>query len=76
MDVDEEYEVEKVLDSRLRYRRVHYRVKWVGYDEEDLSWYDADGFQNSAIMLCDFHQAHPEKKAPRKALEEWLRLCT
>ena len=41
---EEEYEVEQILDSRVRgqNRRIQYLVKWVGYPDSDNQWLDAD----------------------------------
>ena len=41
---EEEYEVEKILDSRVRGRKrqVQYLVKWVGYPDSDNQWLNAD----------------------------------
>ena len=41
---EEEYEVEKILDSRLfgRRRRLQYLVKWKGYPDSDNMWVDKD----------------------------------
>ena len=41
---EEEYEVEQVLDSRVRgrNRKIQYLVKWVGYPDSDNQWLDAD----------------------------------
>ena len=41
---EEEYEVEQILDSRVRgcNRKVQYLVKWVGYPDSDNQWLDAD----------------------------------
>ena len=33
VDGEEEWEVEEVVDSRRRYRKLEYKVKWIG-DEE------------------------------------------
>ena len=40
---EEEYEVEQILDSRVRGRnhKVQYLVKWVGYPNSDNQWLDA-----------------------------------
>jgi hypothetical protein len=44
VDNEEEYEVEKVLDSRLfgRRKRLQYLVKWKGYPDSDNMWVDKD----------------------------------
>ena len=41
---EEEYEVEQILDSRIRgrNRKIQYLVKWVGYPDSDNQWLDAD----------------------------------
>ena len=44
VDNTEEYEVEKILDSRLfgRRRQLQYLVKWKGYPDSDNMWVDKD----------------------------------
>ena len=41
---EEEYEVEQILDSRVRgrNRKVQYLVKWVGYPDSDNQWLDVE----------------------------------
>ena len=41
---EEEYEVEQILDSRVRgrNRKIQYLVKWVGYPDSDNQWLDWD----------------------------------
>ena len=41
---EEEYEVEQVLDSRVRGHncKIQYLVKWMGYPDSDNQWLDAD----------------------------------
>ncbi|KAG6859662.1 hypothetical protein C0995_006112, partial [Termitomyces sp. Mi166 len=33
-----EYEVEEILDSYLFQYKLQFKVKWKGYDIEDISW--------------------------------------
>ena len=56
----EEWELDDILDSRKRYRKVQYKVKWKGIDE-DLTWYDAEGSENAKEVMEDFHQRNPNK---------------
>ena len=44
IDNEEEYKVEKILDSQLfgRRKRLQYLVKWVGYPDSDNMWVDKD----------------------------------
>ena len=42
VDREEEFIVEKILDSRVINRKLHYLVKWEGYGIEHNSWEPAD----------------------------------
>ena len=54
-----EWKINDILNSRHfgRNKRLQYRVKWKGYQERDLIWYnvDDDEFYNSADLLDDYH---------------------
>ena len=60
-----EYDVEEVLDSRLRYRKLQYLVKWKGYPHEDNTWEPEGNLKNAKRAIADFHKKHPS--APRPA---------
>jgi hypothetical protein len=69
---DDEYEVEQILEARIYRRKLQYRVKWLGY-EDDPAWYDASNFKNSPRKLREFHSANPTRLGPPARLEVWLR---
>jgi hypothetical protein len=46
---DDGYEVEQILEARVCRRKLQYRVKWLGY-EDDLAWYDASNFKNTVAL--------------------------
>ena len=53
----EEFEVEKILDKRIRYRRTEYLVKWKGYPEYDSTWEPLKNLENAQEAISDFeHQ--------------------
>ncbi len=62
---EDEWEVDDILDSRIRYRKLQYRVKWKDSDT-DLTWYDAhDGqFDNAKEVVDEFHRRYPAKPGP------------
>jgi transposase InsO family protein len=68
----DEWEVDEVLDSKLHYRKLRYRVKWVGTDE-DITWYPAGDFKNAPQKLIDFHERYPDKPGPPVRLQEWIK---
>jgi hypothetical protein len=61
-----EYEVDKILDSRIYYGRLQYRASWVGYPPDSM-WYEAENFENSADAVREFHAAYPRKPGRRSS---------
>jgi hypothetical protein len=62
IDNEEEYEVEDILDSRRRYRRVEYLVKWVG--DYEPTWQPHWDLTHVTDVLRAFHDKHPDKLRP------------
>jgi hypothetical protein len=63
---EDEYEVDDILDSRRRYGRLQYKVKWHGLDRDD-EWYFADQgeFESSQDVVDEYHRRYPKKPRPR-----------
>ncbi|XP_073418731.1 uncharacterized protein [Dendrobates tinctorius] len=55
IDGQEEFVVERILDSRLRRDGVQYLVQWQGYSSEDNSWEPASNL-HAPRLLRQFHQ--------------------
>jgi hypothetical protein len=65
----EEYEVEKVLDSR-RYRRgrkLQYLVAWKGYPDSDNQWVNWDDAEGAQEAIREFKCLNPDQEAHIKA---------
>lgn len=55
-----EFEVKKILDSRIRYGRLQYLLDWKGYGPEERSWeYSSDVHASS--LIHKFHSENPDK---------------
>lgn len=67
----DEWEVENILDARTHYRKLQYRIQWVGHDL-DLQWYPAGDMKNVPRKLQEFHAQYPAKPGPPMRLQEWL----
>ena len=59
-----EYEVEEVIDSRLKRGKLEYLVKWSGYTDDHNTWEPESNLDNSKETINDFHKSNPS--APRK----------
>ena len=56
----EEYEVEKILDSRIFCGKVKYLVHWKGYGVEEDEWRPSQDIQGSKRLVAEFHRTHPQ----------------
>ena len=56
-----EFEVQAVLDSRIRRRKLQYQVDWVGYDASDRTWEPADALVNTGDAIADFQEKNPSR---------------
>ena len=58
---EEEWEMEWLLDSNLRYRKLHNLVQWAGYNYLRTSWEPAENLGNAQELVDEFHQDQPNK---------------
>jgi hypothetical protein len=68
IDGVEEYEVEKVLDSRRygRGRKLQYLVKWVGYPDSDNQWVNKEDI-SADEAIKEFQRTNPGRETHIKA---------
>jgi hypothetical protein len=69
VDGEEEYSVEKILDSQKFSRRQHlqYLVKWEGYPDSDNMWVDKDDvFADDKVQ--EFKTSNPAKEIHIRSL--------
>ena len=61
----DEYELERILDSRVHRGWVQYLVKWKGYDISEATWEPLTHLRDHAQeAIKDFHVEHPEAPQP------------
>jgi hypothetical protein len=66
VDSNEEYEVDKVLDSRIHRNKLQYKVKWKGYeDPSEDTWEPEQNLENATLAIQQFHDNFPNKPSPR-----------
>ena len=61
----EEYNVEEILDSRLKRGKIEYLVKWEGYSNEENTWEPLGHLKNAKEAIADFHKKNPLAKKPK-----------
>ena len=61
IDNHDEYEVEEVLDSRIRRRKLQYYVHWKNWPISERTWEPPDNLANAQALVDDFHRAYPLK---------------
>ncbi|ELR05464.1 hypothetical protein VC83_03629 [Pseudogymnoascus destructans] len=56
---DEEYEVERVLDSRVSNGELKFYVLWKGFSMEEATWEQRSNLENSTEAIDEYFRAHP-----------------
>ena len=59
-----EYEVERILDSRVFCGRLEYLVSWKGYGAADDQWVPAGDVSGARRLVAEFYKRNPE--APQR----------
>nr|XP_031857102.1 uncharacterized protein CI109_007532 [Kwoniella shandongensis]KAA5524173.1 hypothetical protein CI109_007532 [Kwoniella shandongensis] len=62
-EIGENYEVERIIDSRIRRNRLEYQVEWLGYKgtDEHVSWEPAANLLGAQELVAEFHRTNPDK---------------
>ena len=58
-DCEEEYEVERIVNSRYKGKHLEYLVQWKGWSDSDRTWEPISNLENAGGAVWDFHPAHP-----------------
>ena len=59
----DEWEIEKILGERKRYRRKEYLIKWKGYPPEENSWVPEYNLTNAQEVLDEFYNSQRQQLA-------------
>jgi len=57
----EEWELDRILDSKRRYRKLHYLIQWAGYSHLSTSCEPAVTLEVTGERVEEFHRKHPRK---------------
>jgi hypothetical protein len=65
IDGNDEWELEKILDSRIHYRKLQYYVDWKGYTPAERTWEPADCLANAPELVKEYHRQFPQRPSPK-----------
>ena len=57
-DRDNEWEVDRIIDSRYKNKKLEFLVHWKGYDDMDHTWEPRSNLRNAKEALTDFYHAN------------------
>jgi hypothetical protein len=57
----EEWEVERILNSRKQYRKLWYLVQWAGHNYVNTSWEPAENLGSASEVVADLRRENPAK---------------
>ena len=60
-----EYEVARILDSKIERRKLKYLIDWLGYGPEERTWETAENVVHAADAIADFHREYPLRPSPK-----------
>ena len=64
--MSDEYEVEKIIDKRIKNGKVEYKIKWVGYSYSECTWEPLKNLENIQKLIDDFETEFTKKKFKKK----------
>ena len=65
----EEQEIEEILASQERHRKIEYLISWKGFPSEENEWIIASKMTHMEDAIKDFHQTHPTVPHPQKQMQ-------
>ena len=60
-----EFEVNKILSSKILRGKLFYKIDWVGYDSNDHSWEPAENVIHADLAVAAFHAKFPDLPGPQ-----------
>jgi hypothetical protein len=69
---EEEWEVERVVRTRRRGKKVEFEIKWKGFGEDENTWEPLENLENSWETIEFFFKKHPKARG-REEFETFRR---
>ena len=65
VESEQEWAVDRILDSFVKRRRFYYLVSWRGYPESEATAEPPEHLTHAQDLVEEFHRLHPDKPRPR-----------
>lgn len=78
MEGEEEYKVEKILDSCIHYRKLQYLVKWLEYSHTDNQWAAPEDIFGASELVSIYPRLYsnkPNAMLPKKKIKSAKRVA-
>lgn len=63
-------EVEEILDSEIRYKKLRYKIWWTGYPRNEANFQEIKNPDDEvARLIREFHERYPRKPGPHNLAE-------
>jgi hypothetical protein len=59
VDGEDQYEVDEVLDTRIRYEKLQYLIRWKEYSDFDNQWIAVKDMEGSQDLIRSYHELYP-----------------
>ncbi|KAK8893331.1 Chromobox protein 1 [Tritrichomonas musculus] len=66
---DEAYEVEKIVNHRMKNGRLQYYLKWVGYESSENTWEYEDNLDNCPLLIKEYWEKRGNEKIKKNELK-------
>ncbi len=57
--MDNEYEVEKIVDKRIKNGKIEYKIKWAGYSMNECTWEPMKNLESAKELVDEYNRSHP-----------------
>jgi hypothetical protein len=64
---ESEYEVDKILDKRIRDGMIAYKIQWISFPASDATWEPIENLEKCQDMITEFEKNRKEANKSGKA---------
>jgi hypothetical protein len=66
VDDENQYEIDEVLDTRIRYEKFQYLIRWKEYSKFDNQWIVVEDMKESQNLIRSYHELYSLKSIEKR----------